>query len=278
MKLESGQVAVVTGGASGLGFGLAQAFAARGLHVVVGDVETAALADAVARIEIEGGSAIGVLTDVRFAEQLEALASATIERFGRVDVICNNAGVVTRERARTWEVPLHDWQWVLRVNLDGVFNGIHAFVPHLIAQNSGHVVNTASMAGISTGPGHAPYMASKHAVVAMSEGLAAELAASAPNVGVTIVCPGGVLGNMATAERNRPPELQPIGPARETTPVEGFMEWCAGMSGEQMLSGRDAAELVIADVEANKLHSLPNGSRVAPRAWIDRLLADLPAT
>jgi len=274
VRLEQGQVAVVTGAASGIGLGLARAFAAKGMKLVLSDVETGALAGAVAALEATGAEAIGVPTDVRFGDQLEALAAATLERFGRVDLICNNAGVVTLS-GRIWEVPLNDWEWVLRVNLHGVINGLHAFVPLLVAQNSGHVVNTASMIGISAGPGHGPYLASKHAVVALSEGLAAELATSAPNVGVTVVCPGAVTTNMGTAERNRPAELRRHGPPPDPAPVEGFRDWAAGMSGEP-ISPDEAGELVVADIEAGKLHSLPNGSGVAPRAWINRLLADLP--
>src|SRR5205823_3735703 len=136
--LETGQVSVVTGAASGLGLALAQSFAARGLDVVLSDVETGSLADAVATIEAMGASAIGVGTDVRFAAQVGALAVATLGRFGRVDIVCNNAGVSSLP-APMWEVEHNDWEWVLSMNLWGVINGIRAFVPRLVAQNSGHV-------------------------------------------------------------------------------------------------------------------------------------------
>jgi NAD(P)-dependent dehydrogenase (short-subunit alcohol dehydrogenase family) len=275
MRLERGQVAVVTGAASGLGLGLAEAFAARGLDVVLADVEATALDAAVTALEDKGAAAIGVRTDVRFAEQVDALAAATLERFGRVDVICNNAGVSTFS-GPTWEVPLTDWDWLLGVNLHGVIHGIRAFVPHLVRQGSGHVVNTASMAGISVGPTHAPYLASKHAVVALTEGLAAELAIAAPGVGATVVCPGAIATNIITAERNRPADLQ-----RTATPVDPrelgeFMAWAAAMTTGPRMPPSEAAEIVLADLEANALHSLPNGSAVAARAWIDRLLVDLP--
>src|SRR4029450_10672955 len=121
---------------------------------------------AVATLEASGAAAIGVRTDVRDLEQIEALADATLERFGRVDIICNNAGVST-SGPPTWETSTNDWDWVVGANLTGVFNGVRAFVPHLVAQNSGHVVNTASMAGVTVSTNHAPYVASQHRVVAL---------------------------------------------------------------------------------------------------------------
>ena len=277
MKLEAGQVAVVTGGASGLGLALAQGFAARGMSVVLGDVEVPALDDAVIAVEKAGVPVLGVPTDVRSAEQVDALAAATIERFGRVDVICNNAGVATMSGS-TWEVPLEDWQWVLEVNLLGVVHGIRSFVPHLVAQNSGHVVNTASMAGVSAGPGMAPYLASKHAVFALSDGLAAELDEAAPGVHVTAICPGSMDTNIATAERNRPAELNRPGGVLDPLSLDSFMAWINAITQPDLMAPADAAAIVIAAVEADQLHTFPNGSSVGARRWIDPLVADLPAT
>jgi NAD(P)-dependent dehydrogenase (short-subunit alcohol dehydrogenase family) len=255
MKLEAGQVAVVTGGASGLGLAMAHEFAARGLSIV-----------------------LGVPTDVRFPDQVDALAAATIERFGRVDVICNNAGVATMSGA-TWEVPLEDWKWILDVNLLGVVHGVRSFVPHLVAQNSGHVVNTASMAGVSAGPGMAPYLASKHAVFALTEGLTAELAESAPGVRVTVVCPGSLDTNIATAERNRPAELNREGPEFDPTSLGGsFMDWINSITQPGLMSPGDAGAIVVADVESDVARSFPNGPRVGSSRWIDSVVADLPVT
>ena len=273
MKLETGQVVVVTGAASGLGLALAQSFAARGLDVVLSDVETGPLADAVATIEAMGASAIGVPTDVRFAAQVDALAAATLGRFGRVDIVCNNAGVSSLP-APMWEVEHNDWEWVLSVNLWGVINGIRAFVPRLVAQNSGHVVNTASMAGISAGPGLGPYLASKHAVVALSEGLATELAQAAPNVGVTVVCPGQVITNIQAAERNRPTGLAVAERDLPESEFNALLQWMASIS-RQGIPANDAAEIVVRAIEANALHVAPNGSSAGVKAWIDRLLVDL---
>jgi NAD(P)-dependent dehydrogenase (short-subunit alcohol dehydrogenase family) len=275
MKLEAGQVAVVTGGASGLGLALAHEFAARGLSVVLADVERGALDDAVVAVEKSGVPVLGVPTDVRHAEEVDALAAATLERFGRVDVVCNNAGVATMS-GPTWEVPLEDWRWVLEVNLDGVVNGIRSFVPHLVAQNAGHVVNTASMAGISAGPGMAPYLASKHAVFAVSEGLTAELAEAAPGVRVTVVCPGTMGTNIATAERNRPAEHQREAPEFNPFGSESFMTWINSIAQPGIMSPADAAAVVVADIESDAPRSFPNGARGGSQEWMDAILAGFP--
>ena len=179
---------------------MAESFAEQGLDIVLADIDEGQLSRAAARITDGGGSALAVRTDVRYAEQVNDLAVATLDHFGHVDVVANNAGVVAL--GFTWEIEDSDWDWVLGVNLRGVINGLRAFVPHLISQNSGHVVNTASMAGISVMPGIAPYLASKHAVVALSEGLSAELTQVAPGVGVTVVCPGMVDTNILNSGRS----------------------------------------------------------------------------
>jgi NAD(P)-dependent dehydrogenase (short-subunit alcohol dehydrogenase family) len=273
MRLERGQVAVVTGGASGLGLAMARAFAARGLDLVLADVEVDALGSAVDEIAAAGAAVIGVPTDVRSGPALEGLASATLNRFGRVDVVCNNAGVVSFP-GPTWEVDANDWEWVLSVNLDGVINGVRAFVPHLVAQGTGHVLNTASMAGISAGPGMAPYLVAKHAVVALTEGLAAELAVAAPGVRASVVCPGQVATNIADARRNQPEELAVD--ARQMSEAEwaAFKAWHDSISHPGM-SADEAAELVVEGIEADRLHIAPNGSSVGVRAWVDRLMVDV---
>lgn len=205
MKLEQGQVAVVTGGASGIGRALAGAFADRGLAVVVADVEQAALDAAAAELTAVGARVLAARVDVREPEELDTLAARVLEEFGRVDVVCNNAGVIT-PRLPVWEQPYADWKWVVDVNLHGVANGVRAFVPHLVAAGRGHVVNTASMAGLTTVPGggNGAYSATKHAVVGLSETLRLELSLHAPEVGVTVLCPGPVPSRIHDAARNRP--------------------------------------------------------------------------
>ena len=202
MKELNGRVAVVTGGASGIGFGLASAFAAEGMKVVIGDIEVPALDDAVAKLEASGADAIGVRTDVSDDASVAALAQAAVDRFGAIHIACNNAGV--GGGGLSWEAPLSTWEWVLGVNLWGVIHGIRAFVPILMQQDEAHIVNTASIAGLAAGPFMGPYNASKHAVVALSETLYHEMAMSAPQVKVSVLCPGWVKTRIADSARNRP--------------------------------------------------------------------------
>src|SRR3954452_22133815 len=202
MQELNGRVAVVTGGASGIGFALASAFAAEGMKVVLGDIEAPALDDAVAKLEASGAEVIGVRTDVSDDAQVAALAAAAVERFGAIHVACNNAGV--GGGGLSWEVPLDTWDWVLGVNMWGVIHGIRAFVPIMIQQPEAHLVNTASVAGLVAGPFMSPYNASKHAVVALSETLHHELAMMAPHVKVSVLCPGWVNTRIGESTRNRP--------------------------------------------------------------------------
>jgi len=202
MQELNGRVAVVTGGASGIGFGLASAFAAEGMKVVVGDIEEPALDDAVAKLEASGAEVLGVRTDVSDDASVAALAAAAVDRFGAIHVACNNAGV--GGGGLSWEAPLSTWEWVLGVNMWGVIHGIRAFVPILMQQNEAHIVNTASIAGRAAGPFMGPYNASKHAVVALSETLYHEMAMMAPQVKVSVLCPGWVRTRIADSARNRP--------------------------------------------------------------------------
>ncbi len=206
MQDLNGKVAVVTGGASGIGLRMARQFLGAGMKVMIGDVEVDALERAVAELKAEGGEVEGTRTDVTNPEQMDALAKAVVDRFGAVHVVCLNAGV--GGGGLSWEVPLSTWEWVLGVNMWGVIHGIRAFVPKLIEQGEGHVVNTASLAGIVASPFMGPYNASKHAVVAISETLHHELAMSAPGVHVSVLCPGWVKTNIADSSRNRPAHLQ----------------------------------------------------------------------
>ncbi|MGQ0825199.1 MAG: SDR family NAD(P)-dependent oxidoreductase [Actinomycetota bacterium] len=202
-----GRVAVVTGGASGIGLGLARRFAAEGMKVVVGDVEKDALDAAVAELRAGGSEIEGVVTEVSDAAQVQALADAAVDRFGAIHVACNNAGV--GGGGITWDMPLETWEWILGVNLWGVIHGVKSFVPILMQQDVGHLVNTASIAGLVAAPFMGPYNASKHAVVAISETLHHELALSASQVKVSVLCPGWVKTRIAQSERNRPTHLQP---------------------------------------------------------------------
>lgn len=210
MQELAGRVAVVTGGASGIGRAMAKRFVDAGMHVVIADVEDAALQTTADELGV-----VGIRTDVADAASVQALADATVERFGTAHVLCNNAGV--GGGGVIANATLNDWKWVLDVNLWGVIHGLHAFLPLLLANDPddpndpggagcGHVVNTASMAGLTAWPGIGPYNASKYAVVGISETLAIELRDTA--VGVSVLCPGVVNTNIFQSQRNRPAELR----------------------------------------------------------------------
>jgi len=201
VKALDGRVAVVTGAASGIGKAMAARFLDAGMRVVLADVEAAAL-DAAARELGAGPGLIAVPTDVTRADAVDALAERTLDAYGAVHVVCNNAGVFTG--GLCWETPLPDWRWVFGVNVMGVVHGLRSFVPLLLAQEEGHVVNTASMAGVTATPLTGVYNASKHAVVSISETLHLELRGQGARVGVSCVCPEAVRTGIARAERNRP--------------------------------------------------------------------------
>jgi NAD(P)-dependent dehydrogenase (short-subunit alcohol dehydrogenase family) len=197
----AGAVAVVTGGAAGIGRGIAEQLLAEGATVVIADIERQALEATAAAI-----GATPVAVDVSDPSSVRALAEAVTGRFGRVDIVVNNAGV--GPQGRISDLTLSDWRWLLGVNLGGVINGIDAFLPHLRANpRGGHIVNTASMSAFSPLPGLGAYAASKAAVCALSEALAAELAEDGLAIGVTILAPGSVRTNIARSLRNRPAEL-----------------------------------------------------------------------
>ncbi len=204
MELAAGKVAVVTGAASGIGRALVERFASAGLHVALADVDDAGLAEVADAARARGVDALTVRTDVSSADSVEALAAATYERFGRADVVCNNAGVASS--ADPWFGPLSTWEWVLGVNLWGVVHGVRTFLPRMIAQGGGHIVNTASIAGLH--PGFGPsYDASKHAVVALTEDLYVSMTTAGLPIGVSVLCPGWVRTKIMDADRNWPSEL-----------------------------------------------------------------------
>ena len=204
MELRAGQVAVVTGAASGIGLALAERWAASGLNVVMADVDTKALAPAAERVRARGVAALEVACDVSDEKSVQALVTASLERFGTVHLVCNNAGVASK--ADEWFGPISSWQWVLGVNLWGVIHGVRAFLPVLAAQGEGHIVNTASIAGLL--PGFGPsYDATKHAVVALSEDLRNTLKVAGVPVGVSVLCPGWVRTAIMDADRNWPAAL-----------------------------------------------------------------------
>jgi short-subunit dehydrogenase len=206
MKELRDKVAFITGGASGLGLGMAKAFGREGMKVMIADIEQAALTRAVQELKDLQVRAEGVLCDVSSRGSLREAALKTIATFGKIHVVCNNAGVGAGGQIGTVEE--RDWQWVTDVNLLGVVYGMEVFAPLIESHGEGgHFVNTASMAGMVGTPGLEPYCASKFAVVGISETLFHELAQAGSNVGVSVLCPGYVATNIASSQRNRPGHL-----------------------------------------------------------------------
>jgi NAD(P)-dependent dehydrogenase (short-subunit alcohol dehydrogenase family) len=216
MRDFAGKTAFVTGGASGIGLALGRAFAQAGMKVMLADIEAEALAAAVKSLAVSGPDIRGVACDVADPASVEHAAKTSFDAFGKVHVVCNNAGVAAAGGIDN--ISLDNWRWVLDVNLMGVLHGIRSFLPHIRAHGEGgHIVNTASMAGMTGGLGFSPYTASKFAVVGMSEGLAAQLKPF--GIGVSVLCPSYVRTGIGESGRNRPERygtaatLDPASPA-----------------------------------------------------------------
>ncbi len=225
-----GRTAVITGGASGLGLAMAHRFGRDGANVVIADIEQDALDAAHAELTAAGVDVLAVRTDVRHEAEVQALADAAVARYGRVHVVCNNAGVVTSGPIE--DTTLDQWRWVVDVNLWGVVHGCRAFLPLLASHGEpSHIVNTASMAGLDSGPYMASYFATKFAVVALTESLWHEQRLAGSAVGVSVLCPGFVRTRIAQAERNRP---------------DGVDGWLGGASD----AARGFAGLLTAGVES----------------------------
>lgn len=198
------KVCVVTGGGSGIGRALALRFAAAGMRIVIGDVELSAVDSTVGELGGDGNRVLGVRCDVRSIEDVQRLAGETVKRFGGVYLVCLNAGVAPA--GAMLQTSLDVWDWVVDVNLHGVIHGVHVFSPLLVAQAAGHIVCTASAAGVCDTPTMGPYSATKHAVVGLAAALRGELASS--GVGVSVVCPGVIKTRIFESERNRPAGME----------------------------------------------------------------------
>jgi NAD(P)-dependent dehydrogenase (short-subunit alcohol dehydrogenase family) len=233
----AGKTAVITGAASGMGRAFAERFADAGMNVVLADVEVPRLEEALAGVTARGVEAVAVPTDVSDAGAVDRLRDAALERFGRINLVCNNAGVAGSMTGAGAGIDLADWQWVLGVNLWGVVHGHRSFLPHLLEHGDGHIVNTASMAGHF--PGHSAYSASKWAVVAISEGLHQQLRGQGSTVGVSCLCPGWVNTDIATSARNRPEWA--TAPPLEDRPLDERTAMTRAFVLDQLASGMPPA-------------------------------------
>ena len=260
MREFSGKTAVVTGAASGMGLAMARRFAAEGMNVVLADIEADTLDLQVQQLMREERHVLGLTVDTMRRDSLERLRDQTLERFGNIHVLCNNAGVTGLDDAvgvvggvnMTWDVPQSTWDWVMGVNFWGVLYGIQAFVPHMLAHGEeGHIVNTASLAGLL--PGGSAYTVSKHAVLALTEGLYQQFEHLGANLRASALCPGLVRTNLHRAERNRPDEF-----GEQITNVPPEM---AENIAELMATAMDPstiADLVIEAIVEQRCYILPH--------------------
>ena len=268
-----GKVAVITGAGGGIGAALAHMFAREGMRVVISDVDEQAARSTAADIAGSGSEAIAMRVDVSRQEDLDALADLAWDQFGSVDILCNNAGIVPSGRYRPiWEFPLEDWRWAFDVNVMGVVHGLRSFMPRMIAQNTeGHVVTTASVAGLVSGSGSAVYSASKHAAVRATEALYASLQEIGSPIGVTLLCPGLVNTNIYNSERNRPSSLMPKeGIAEETAELQSI----ADSLYRDAISPDEVARMVLDAVRTRQFYLLTSDNFDDPvRERFEALLA-----
>jgi len=249
MKDFAGKAAFITGGAGGIGLAMARAFGRRGMKVSIADVEAETCAQAVDELRREGIAAIGNACDVSDRDSLAEAAAKTLTEFGKVHVLCNNAGVSRAGPIET--IAPSDWDWVIGVNLKGLVHGLQLFLPHMKAHGEeGHIVNTASVNGVAGAPLAGPYSATKFAVVGMSEVLAAELAETP--IGVSVLCPSWVRTRMLDNGRNRPDRFGgPIELDADSTNAERNARYARALEGG--LDPADVAELVIGAIETRRL-------------------------
>lgn len=267
MQDVQGKCAFITGGASGIGLGMARAFAEAGMQVAIADIQSDALDGALDILRHSTNAVHGVVLDVTDRPAMARAADEVEEVFGKVHVLCNNAGVANRgwlDRAS-----YDDWDWVLGVNLGGVINGVHSFVPRIKAHGEGgHVINTASMAGLAASVGNGVYCTSKFAVVGLSEGLRQELAPH--KIGVSVLCPGSVATNFNTNSRNRP--------ARFATPGMQLNDEQLALMQRAFEAGSDPLEigrLCVQAIKDDRAYILPHSEfKEGQRKRMEAILAD----
>lgn len=255
MKFEAGQVAVVTGGASGIGYALASALGTHGNKLVIADIRRDSLDDAQRTLTEAGHEVLAVQTDVSDAESVQKLADATIAHYGRVDSVFNNAGIVG-PTAPMWEQNLDSWDRLINVKLKGVVHGVKAFAPILVEQGYGHIVNTASGGGLIILPGMTPYNATMHAVVGLTETLNNELKGVSDDLGATVLCPGLV----ATPLYQNSESIDPDAALMTSASAQGMSAAMNDESGKAV-TPQHVAESTLAAVEAGRVHAITGTGR-----------------
>jgi NAD(P)-dependent dehydrogenase (short-subunit alcohol dehydrogenase family) len=264
MNELAGRVAVVTGAASGIGFALATRLCAEGMKVVLADIEAGPLAAAESALRAKGAVAMAVRTNVMHEAEVKRLADTAFDTWGNVHVVCNNAGVAGGAVSDgLWNVPIEDWDWVMGVNFHGVLHGIRHFVPRMLAKGEpGHVVNTASAAGLLTGGTGGPYTVSKHGVVALSELLFKDLKIRNAKLSASVLCPGWVDTQILESARNRPEKLTPAGTVEPTVQQQAWMDAVRGFvkSGFQP---EEIAGRVLEAIKSDTFYILPLQSDIA---------------
>jgi len=255
MKDVNGKVAVITGAASGIGRGMAESFADAGIQLVLSDVRRDALEQTTQELRAAGAKVIGVPADVSKAEDVQALAQAALDHYGSVHILCNNAGVGAGAKS-TWDATLNDWNWLLGVNLMGVVHGVHFFMPILLRQEAGgHIVNTASLAGLTSGGGAALYSTSKFGVVALSEHVYLELKQMSAKVSISVLCPGFVSTDIQAHSERLQAEFSTASERPQGPFAEAFRDWFA----EQVKAGlapRQVGDQVLAAIQADRFYVL----------------------
>ena len=236
-----GKVAVITGGASGIGRALAERFAAEGMKIVIADIDEVAMRAVEVQLAEGGTEVLTQVCDTSLEAEVQALADAAMSRFGGAHVLCNNAGVIGKGDA--WRSPIAVWDWVIGINLYGVIHGVRAFLPIMEDQGEGHIVNTASMAGLVALPGAAPYNVTKTGVVALSEGLYLELKATGSPVRVSALCPGFVRTNLAKGQKWT--ERLGSEPGAAQTPMAQMMDAVLAQGVEEGIEATDVADQVV---------------------------------
>lgn len=270
MSELGGKVAAVTGAASGLGRAMALAFASEGMHVALADVDESGLAQTRDQLAMHGAKSTSMRVDVSNQEEVDEFAERAVRELKGIHLVCNNAGVALS--GAVWENSAAEWQWILGVNLWGVVHGVRAFAPRLIAQDEGHIVNTASVAGLISPPGMGAYCVSKHAVVALSESLHHDLAERGSRVGVSVLCPAYVPTGIANSERNRPAGVLTSEKSKERLAKEAALKKAVAAG---KLSADDVARAVVAAVKENRFYVLTHPAiKGAVRARMEDVLEE----